>query len=159
MYIKNSHSFIFPIVPIFITKFPRNYCFYLHSICGISASLTDCSVFIKNGFFKRCHLFPYSFPFSFLSGTQYTSYLEPSFTLLSFNPQFIICSSLNAFMLISSECPLLPAGLFPADFLGPDFTPKLACTFSDFSEHLLTPYQSLSHNKQQLYKWRVRLAQ
>lgn len=64
---------------------------------------------------------------------------------------------LNASVIISSECP--PRQLASSLQISCGQMSHLSfCTFGDFSQHLFRPYQSLSHNKQQLCKWRARLA-
>lgn len=67
------------------------------------------------------------------------------FTWMSFNPQFIICSSFKCVCANFLRAASLPAGLFPADFHG-QMSQLSTCTFPDFSKHLFRPYQSLSHN-------------
>lgn len=65
---------------------------------------------------------------------------------------------LNASVLISSECPHCQLACSLQISCG-KMSHLSACTFGDFSQHLFRPYQSLSHNKQQLCKWRASLAQ
>lgn len=64
---------------------------------------------------------------------------------MSFNPQFIICSSFKCVCVNLLRRASLPAGLFPENFRG-QMSHLSACTFPDFSKHLFRPYQSLSHN-------------
>lgn len=64
---------------------------------------------------------------------------------MSFNPQFIICSSFKCVCVNFLRMASLPAGLVPADFCD-QMSHLSACTFPDFSKHLFRPYQSLSHN-------------
>lgn len=64
---------------------------------------------------------------------------------MSFNLQFIICSSFKCVCVNFLRVASLPAGLLPADFHD-QMSHLSACTFPHFSKHLFRPYQSLSHN-------------
>lgn len=133
IYINNLHFFLIPIVPIFMTKFSKTTPFIWTFSLKSSLLQTECSVFIKSGSFKRCLLLNETHPNNLYCPT--SSHLLSSlahillgvhnchFPLLSFNPQFIICS-FKCIHVNSLRMSSLPAGLFPEDFLWPNVTPK-----------------------------------
>lgn len=163
MYISNSHSLL-PMVSMFLTKAFKTIPF----ISLISALLSKWFVLIKSGCFKDALFLRKSnqivcialFLHIFLLFWQAVYLVSLNAILpcchLTYSSLFALL--LNAFVIISSECP--PCQLASSLQISCGQMSHLSfCTFGDFSQHLFRPYQSLSHNKQQLCKWRARLAQ
>ena len=148
-------------------KIFRDYSFYLHFL-KLSALLSKYSAFIKSGCFKRCPFLNEIHPNSLYCPISSGFFpLWHIFYLLSIIAIFPCCLLthgslftllLNASMLISSECPYCQLASSLQISCG-QMSHLSVCTFGDFSQHLFRPYPSLSHNKQQLCKWRASLAQ
>lgn len=149
------------------SKIFHDYSFYLHFL-KLSALLSECSAFIETGCFKRCPFLNETYPNSLYCPISSIFFpLWHIFYLVSIIAIFPCCHLthgslfallLNASMLISLECPYCQLASSLQIFCG-QMSHLSACTFGDFSQHLFRPYPSLSHNKQQLCKWRARLAQ
>lgn len=168
MYINDSYSFLFPIVPVFMTNFANTAPFICTLSLESSALLTGCSIFIKSGCFKDA-LFLMKFnqrvfialflPIFFPAWhIVYLVSIIAIFPCCHLTHSSLFALLLNAPALISSECPYFQLASSLQISCG-QMSHLSTCTFGDFSQHLFRLYQSWSHNKQQLCKWRARLTQ